>query len=61
MGNFWVGTLRERDYAPVGALYRIAQDRTLTAIASDLAIPNGLAFDRQRDRVYFADTRAFTI
>ena len=60
-GNFWVGTLREEDYAPVGTLYRIAKDGMVTAVASELAIPNGLAFDRQRGRAYFADTRAFTI
>ena len=60
-GSFWVGTLRERDYAPVGALYRVSEDKTVTAIASGLAIPNGVAFDRQRGRAYFADTRAFTI
>ena len=60
-GNFWVGTLREQDYAPVGTLYRIAEDGMVTAVASELAIPNGLAFDRQRGRAYFADTRAFTI
>jgi sugar lactone lactonase YvrE len=60
-GNFWVGTLRESDYAPVGALYRVAPDLRVTKEAENLAIPNSLAFDLQRRRLYFADTRAFQI
>lgn len=61
LGNFWVGTLRERDYAPVGTLYRVAGDRSVTTVADGLAIPNGLAFDPERGRAYFTDTRAYTI
>ncbi len=60
-GNFWIGTLRERDYAPVGALYRVTPEREVTTIAAGLAIPNGLAFDRERKRAYYADTRAYRI
>lgn len=60
-GNFWVGTLREADYAPVGALYRIRPARSVSREAEGLAIPNGLAFDRERRRLYYADTRAYTI
>lgn len=60
-GNFWVGTLREADYAPVGALYCVAPDGSMRKEASDLAIPNGLAFDPARRRMYFCDTRAYEI
>lgn len=60
-GNFWIGTLREADYAPVGAIYRVAPDRSVTQIADGLAIPNGLAFDPARGRMYYADTRAYRI
>lgn len=60
-GNFWIGTLREADYAPVGALYRVAPDLSVTVAAKGLAIPNSLAFDPERGRMYFADTRAYAI
>ena len=60
-GNFWIGTLREADYAPVGALYRVKPDHSISREAADLAIPNGLAFDADRKRMYFADTRTYTI
>ncbi|HWK96733.1 MAG TPA: SMP-30/gluconolactonase/LRE family protein [Pseudolabrys sp.] len=60
-GNFWIGTLRETDYAPVGSIYRVAPDLTVTKQADGLAIPNSLAFDAGRGRMYFADTRAFAI
>lgn len=61
LGNFWVGTLSEEDYAPVGRLYRVAPDLTVSVEADAMAIPNALAFDPERGRIYFADTRAFTI
>lgn len=60
-GNFWIGTLRESDYAPVGAIYRISPDLVATMFVDGLAIPNALAFDHERKRLYFADTRAYTI
>lgn len=60
-GSFWIGTLREADYAPVGAIYRVAPDRSFACIERNLAIPNALAFDAARKRVYFADTRAYRI
>jgi sugar lactone lactonase YvrE len=61
LGGFFVGTLREDDFAPVGALYRVAPDLAVTVEVERLAIPNALAFDPDRGRMYFADTRAYTI
>ncbi|MCU4179816.1 SMP-30/gluconolactonase/LRE family protein [Bosea sp. BH3] len=60
-GNFWVGTLREADYAPVGALYRVTPGLRVERKVDALAIPNALAFDPERGRMYYADTRAYTI
>jgi sugar lactone lactonase YvrE len=60
-GGFWVGTLRESDYAPVGAIWRVAPDLGVTREATGLAIPNALAFDPERGRLYYADTRAYAI
>jgi sugar lactone lactonase YvrE len=61
LGNFWIGTLREEDYGPVGAIYRIAPDLSITKFADGMAVPNGLVSDPDRKRLYFADTRAYTI
>ena len=60
-GNFWVGTLREQDYAPIGALYRMRLGGRTDTMATGLSIPNALAFDAARKRVYFGDTRAHRI
>lgn len=60
-GNFWIGTLREADYARVGVIYRVTPDRRVVTEVEGLAIPNSLAFDPERRRMYFADTRALTI
>lgn len=61
LGNFWVGTLDEESYRPVGALYRIAPDLSITVCADRLRIPNALAFDAVGGRMYFADTREYAI
>jgi sugar lactone lactonase YvrE len=61
LGNFWVGTLREDSYAPVGALYCISPDLSVTLHAEHLQIPNALAFDPERRRMYYGDTRAYLI
>lgn len=60
-GNFWIGTLREDDYAPIGSIYRVTPDLKVTTEASGLSIPNALAFDLERRRMYYADTRTYTI
>lgn len=60
-GNFWIGTLEESRFAPVGCLYRVGADLSVSVEVKGLAIPNSLAFDLDRKRMYFADTRAFAI
>jgi sugar lactone lactonase YvrE len=60
-GNFWVGTLEEDSYRPVGKLYRVTPGLSVSIEAEALAIPNSLAFDEERGRIYFADTRAYAI
>lgn len=60
-GGFWVGTLEDVSYAPVGRLYRVTTTLAVTTEAEGIAIPNALAFDPERNRMYFADTRAYAI
>lgn len=56
-GGFWISTMQESDGCPpVGALYRVAPDLAVARIAGGLRIPNALAFDAARERVYWTDT-----
>lgn len=57
-GRLFVGTMRLPDagLAPVGSLYQVAGDGSVTTIDTGLYIPNGLAFSPQGDAVYWADT-----
>lgn len=61
LGNFWVGTLEEETFSPVGVLYRIDPLLGVTLQANGLKVPNSLAFDTDRRRMYLGDSRAHTI
>lgn len=60
-GNFWIGTLEEQTFGPVGKLYRVDSALNVTEQTNGLRVPNSLAFDPERGRMYLSDTRAFTI
>ncbi|NDH98047.1 MAG: hypothetical protein EBZ17_11450 [Actinobacteria bacterium] len=55
-GRFVLGTMYEDAAAgrTTGSLYRV--DQQVTALRTEIGIPNGLAFDAQRGLVYWADT-----
>lgn len=57
-GRYWVGSMYERaaDGRHTGSLYRIEADGSYTSIRSRIGVPNALAFDPARNRMYFADT-----
>lgn len=63
LGRFVVGTMwpepDERKYS--GTLYRIEQDGSVQTLESGVGIPNGLVFDPDRGRMYWADTFRATI
>jgi len=54
-GQFWVGTMDDREKVASGALYRVGCDGALVRRADGLMVPNGPAFD-SRDRMYLADS-----
>jgi sugar lactone lactonase YvrE len=60
-GNFWVGTLEEAGFSPVGRIYRVAPDRSVSVQEQGMRIPNALAFDGPGRRMYYADTREYAI
>lgn len=57
-GRLWLGTmpLPETGLKPVGKLFRIDSDGSITLIESGLTIPNGIAFSPDGRTVYWADT-----
>lgn len=54
-GGFWVGTMGKSAETGQGAVYRWYRGE-LRMIASELSIPNGICFDRQRNLAYYADS-----
>ena len=63
LGRFVVGTMwpdtDEHQYN--GSLYRIEHDGTVATLETDVGVPNGLVFDPERGRMYWADTFRATI
>jgi len=62
-GRFWVGSMYERPAARrfTGNLYRIVPDGSFVTTQREIGVANALAFDAQRQRMYFADTLRTTI
>lgn len=57
-GRYWVGSMYERaaDERYTGSLYRIEKDGSFAVIRRRIGVPNALAFDTERNRMYFADS-----
>lgn len=62
-GRFIVGTMwpEPDDHRYTGSLYRVDVDGTVETLESDVGIPNGLVFDADRGRMYWADTFRATV
>lgn len=55
-GNLWAATMDVDNIRPIGTLYRIAPDLTMTEILTGFITPNGLAVDADRGRLYISDS-----
>jgi sugar lactone lactonase YvrE len=55
-GRFWVGTLKDPSFEPVGALYRIGRDGTAKKTRTEIQVPNSLAWSPDGRTMYFADS-----
>ncbi len=60
-GRFWVGTLDRKLKEPVGELYRIGPDLSVTTVDRGFTISNGMAWSPDGRTMYFADTPSRTI
>ncbi len=62
-GRFWVGSMFERpaENRFTGNLHRISPEGSTATIRTQVGISNGLAFDPERRRMYWADTLHETV
>lgn len=58
-GRVFCGTMPSADAG--GSLYRLDRDGSATEIESDVAIPNGMGFTRDRRQMYFTETEEHTV
>lgn len=56
-GRIWFGTMdKTGSGAPVGSLYRLDTNGTLTAVREAVRVPNAISFSPDGRRFYFTDT-----
>lgn len=57
-GRFWAGTMSMRDENGTGALYRLDEDRSVTAEITGVGCSNGLAWSADGGTFYYIDSLA---
>ena len=60
-GRFWAGSMPYDETSPVGSLYRVDVDGTVTRVVEGLTIANGPAVSADGRRLFLADSAARTI
>lgn len=60
-GHFWVGSMQVDEGAPSGRLWRVSADGEARCVRDGIGVSNSLSFDRERGRIYFADSKAGVI
>jgi L-arabinonolactonase len=60
-GRFWVGSMRVAEDAKAGRLWCVSPHGEAHAVRDDIGVSNSIAFDRERGRIYFADSMSGAI
>jgi sugar lactone lactonase YvrE len=60
-GRFWVGSMRAAEDARAGRLWCVTAAGKVSQHRDGIGVSNSLAFDRERQRMYFADSMAGVI
>lgn len=55
-GRFWVGSMQADEKARTGRLWCVTAQGEATLQRDDIGVSNSIAFDRARERMYFADS-----
>ena len=58
-GRLWIGTMDNGLATPNGGLYRVDPDGTVTRVAGDVIVSNGITFSPDGKVLYFTDTRRY--
>lgn len=53
VGTMWPDTSAAKT---TGSLYQVSCDGSVAVLQTDIGVPNGIAFDAERGRMYFADS-----
>lgn len=56
LGRFWFGTMDRRLTQPVGGLYRLDLDHTITRAAGDITLSNGIAWSLDNTVLYHCES-----
>jgi len=56
LGDFIVGSMAYEGDIPTGSLYKVHNNKFSTIVSSKFSIPNGLAWDLEKDLFYHIDT-----
>jgi sugar lactone lactonase YvrE len=60
-GRFWVGSMQADETVNRGRLWCVSPTGGVTQHRDDIGVSNSLAFDAQRSRMYFADSKTGVI
>ena len=60
-GRFWAGTLNDAETDPLGSLYRLDPDRTVTLMQDGAVVSNGIGWSPDDRILYFTDSVVRTI
>ncbi len=55
-GRFWAGTMNLDEKAPLGSLYKIDRDRSVTKIFDKVTVSNGIAWSPDNSIMYYIDS-----
>ncbi len=55
-GRFWAGTMSLEEKAPLGALYRMNPDRSVTKVLDNVTVSNGITWSPDSSIMYYIDT-----
>lgn len=60
-GRFWAGTMAFAGDRPIGALYRLDPDLSVTRVLGGLTISNGIAWSPDERFMYFIDSPTYRV
>jgi D-xylonolactonase len=55
-GRFWIGSIRRDEQAPDARLWCLSPNGEARCVREGITVSNSIAFDEQRERMYFADS-----